>query len=249
MHRGWIKTFRAMEDWEWYTDANTFRVFMHILITCNHEKKRWRNKEIMPGQLVTSVSVLATQLRLSSKQIRTSLGKLKSTSEMAIKTTNKYTLISVQNWEKYQNGNNESGNQEDNQKAIKGQSKGNQRATTKECKNIRTNITHRPFDNDQPVEISKSSKVTCFSFDEFWDIYDKKLRRKRCEQLFAKIKETDRQIIKDKLPAYIASTPVLKYRRNPANWLNDESWHDEIYPANKRQTTKTATGEPYYGIM
>ena len=30
---GWIKLHRKITEWEWYSDANTFRVFMHLLLT------------------------------------------------------------------------------------------------------------------------------------------------------------------------------------------------------------------------
>jgi len=34
---GWIKIHRKIEARERYTDANTFRVFFHLLINANHK--------------------------------------------------------------------------------------------------------------------------------------------------------------------------------------------------------------------
>lgn len=50
---GWIKLHRKITEWEWYSDANTFRVFMHLLLTANYEDKRWRNIDVKRGQIIT----------------------------------------------------------------------------------------------------------------------------------------------------------------------------------------------------
>jgi len=99
---GWIKLHRKMLEWEWYNDSNTFRLFIHLLLLANHEKKRWRGIEINRGELVTGRKKLAKELMLSERKIRTSLMRLKSTNEIAIKTTNKYSIISICNYSTYQ---------------------------------------------------------------------------------------------------------------------------------------------------
>ena len=66
---GWIKLHRKITEWEWYSDANTFRVFMHLLLTANYEDKRWRNIDVKRGQIITGRMELAQTLRLSERQI------------------------------------------------------------------------------------------------------------------------------------------------------------------------------------
>ena len=102
MYNGWVKLHRRITDWEWYQDANTFRVFMHLMATANHETNKWQGVTIDKGQLITSPDKIATALKLSRQQVRTSLTKLKSTSEITIKTTNKYTVVTLCQWESYQ---------------------------------------------------------------------------------------------------------------------------------------------------
>ena len=99
---GWICLYRQILDWEWYSDANTFRLFIHLLLSANHEEKRWQGIVIKRGELVTSYGNLAETLKLSVQAIRTSINKLKSTSEITTKTTNKFSLVSIVNWELYQ---------------------------------------------------------------------------------------------------------------------------------------------------
>ena len=100
---GWIKLHRKITEWEWYSDANTFRVFMHLLLTANYEDKRWRNIDVKRGQIITGRMELAQTLRLSERQIRTALDKLKMSGVITIKTTNQYSLITVENYSCFQN--------------------------------------------------------------------------------------------------------------------------------------------------
>jgi len=102
MANGFIKLHRKLMQWEWYDDPNTLRVFLHILLNANHAVGKWRGVEIQPGQWVTGSESLGNALMLSRQQIRTSLSKLKSTSEITIKTTNKFSIITLLNWGKYQ---------------------------------------------------------------------------------------------------------------------------------------------------
>lgn len=105
MNKGWISLHRQFMKWEWYTDANTMRLFIHCLLKANHKGKNWRGVEIKRGTFVTSLDTLKSELGLSVQKIRTSLNKLKSTNEITIKTTNLNTLISIVCYDKYQDDN------------------------------------------------------------------------------------------------------------------------------------------------
>jgi hypothetical protein len=99
---GWIKLHRQIVDWEWYTDHNTFRVFIHLLLTANHKDKKYRGIELKAGSIVTSRDILAIATGLSVRQIRTALYKLKTTNELTIKTSSQGTIIEIVNYSKYQ---------------------------------------------------------------------------------------------------------------------------------------------------
>ena len=99
---GWIKLHRQILDWEWYTDQNTFRLFMHLLLSANHKSKSYKGIDLIPGSVVTSRDILSTSTGLSVRQVRTSLNKLKKTNEVAIETSSKGTVIQVVNYRKYQ---------------------------------------------------------------------------------------------------------------------------------------------------
>jgi len=99
---GYVKLYRQLIDWEWYQDPNTMRLFIHCLIKANYEEKKWKGATIEAGSFVTSSTILAEELHLSRAQIRRSIYNLQNTKEIAIKTTNKTTIITVLNWATYQ---------------------------------------------------------------------------------------------------------------------------------------------------
>lgn len=124
---GWIKIHRSLLDWEWYSDTNTTRLFLHLLLKANHKDKRWQGKVIKRGQLVTSTISLSKDTGLTRQQIRTSMDKLKLTSSITSKTTNKYTLLTIDKYDEFQKEEN-TDNQQDNQQP-------NQRTTIKQPTN------------------------------------------------------------------------------------------------------------------
>lgn len=100
--QGYIIIHRKILEWEWYDDANTMRVFFHILISVNHKPKNWRGLKIGRGQGVLTHEAIAKKLKLSVRNVRTSIMKLKSTGELTVKNYPKFGLYTVKNYMAYQ---------------------------------------------------------------------------------------------------------------------------------------------------
>lgn len=99
---GWIKLHRVFGEWEWYDVSNCVTVFIDLLIHANHEDGKYRGVNIPRGALTTSQVKIAERTGLTVRQVRTVLDKLSSTGELSVKTTNQFSMISINNWEKYQ---------------------------------------------------------------------------------------------------------------------------------------------------
>lgn len=67
-------------------------------------------------------------------------------------------------------------------------------------------------------------------FEKFWNLYGKKIDKTKCEKVFSRLSTHDIELIFKKLPAYIASTPKIEYRKNPLTWLHWRNWEDEQNP-------------------
>lgn len=125
MENGFIVLHRKIIKWEWYTDINVFKLFLHLLLRANHEDKYWRGILVKRGQLITSISHLSDETGLSPKQVRTALDKLKSTGEVVSKGQSRYTLVTIEKYSDYQDKKEKEGKQRANKRANKGQTKGN----------------------------------------------------------------------------------------------------------------------------
>ena len=102
MNNGWVKLHRSLLDWEWYGDTNVTRLFLHLLLKANHKDKSWQGNTVKAGQLITGRKVLSKETGLTEQQIRSSLDKLKSTNEITIESTSRYSMITVVAWDSYQ---------------------------------------------------------------------------------------------------------------------------------------------------
>ncbi len=219
---GWIKIHRRILEWEWYDDANTMRLFLHLLLTVNHKDKKWRGQVIKSGELITSIANLAEQTGLSIQQTRTALDKLKSTSQLTNKSTNKYSLISMSNWDSFQVNDKQDNKQITNEQ----QTNNKQITTTKECKK---------YKNSKKEDLS-------VNFEEFWKSYlpyeVSKGSKKEAKEKFINILKKgkiDYEQIKQGLIKYIEYCHFGKIKTKQVHrWLAKEGWDDE-YP--DQQTT------------
>ena len=138
---GYIKTFRKMLDWEWYKDIPVRILFEHCLLKANFKPKKWQGIIIEVGSFVTSFDNLAFETGLTVQQVRTALNKLKSTGEVTSKSTSRYSIITIKNWNDYQESNTQdnkqiTNNQQTNNKQITTTKESKERKECKESKNI-----------------------------------------------------------------------------------------------------------------
>ena len=111
---GFVKIHRKLLRWGWYQNNVVKGVFLHILLTANFEDIPWNGIIIKRGQLVTGTQKMADELGFSRQEVRTAIRKLVSTNEITTKVTNKFTIITVVNWEEYQSNSETSTNKSTN---------------------------------------------------------------------------------------------------------------------------------------
>ena len=68
----------------------------------NHKDGDWQGQTIKRGQLITGRKVLSVELKMSERSIRTAFEHLIKTEELTIKTTNRFTLVTLVNYDSYQ---------------------------------------------------------------------------------------------------------------------------------------------------
>lgn len=172
-----IKLNRKILKWRWYQDSNTFRVFVHLLLTANVTDRDFEQVTVKRGQLVTSVAHLSRDLKISVKSVRTALEHLKSTNEVAIQTTSKYSIITVNNYNEYQKVASTRAN-EGQATGKRGANEGQQYKNDKECKRM---IKNEREDTLAPLGRFKNVILTQNELDElkgkFPNDYEAKIER------------------------------------------------------------------------
>ena len=103
-------------------------------------------------------------------------------------------------------------------------------------------------EEEEEETIKKTNTV--FSFDEFWETYNKKTGRVDCERIYARLKDKDYAKIKETLPIYLERLKEKdkQYQKNPKTYLNGRYWEDEIYQEEAKTTEPTKPALPYEGF-
>lgn len=99
---GFIKLDRDIQKWKWYTKDKMLLLWIDILTSASYEDNYYDGRLIKKGQLVFGLHNLSKKLNMSVQSLRTCLNRLKSTGEITIESTNKYSIITVVKWDEYQ---------------------------------------------------------------------------------------------------------------------------------------------------
>jgi hypothetical protein len=143
MNRGYVKLWRKSVDAGWIKNHKLWAFWTYCLMKASHKpfKAIVGNQEVFlaAGQFVTGLRVISKETGLTIRETRTVLAFLVNAGNLTIKTTNKFSIITIVNWNTYQGGETENDTVNDKRK-------------TNDRQHTRT-IEHKKKD---PSEISSS---------------------------------------------------------------------------------------------
>lgn len=104
---GWIKLHRKMLDNPIIMkDAEYLAVWMYLLLNATHAEypALFKGKKIMlqPGQLITGRKSIAEELSVNESKVRRIMDAFENDQQIDRQRSNKNTLVSLKNWDKYQ---------------------------------------------------------------------------------------------------------------------------------------------------
>lgn len=172
---GFVKIYRQIIKWGWYRDVPVKVLFLHCLFMANYQQANWYGKTIERGSFITSIEELSQQTGLTVQNTRTALKKLISTGEITKKSTNKYTVITVVNYDKFQSvektATDKSTHTLTNEQQTANKQLTSKLTTTEEYKEIKKNKEYKEV---VEAELSYSNRENLFSQfpDMDWDAYD-----------------------------------------------------------------------------
>jgi len=212
---GWIKLHRSILEKGWIKKPEYVQLWVVLLLMASHENREyfWNGKtvKLKSGQLITGRKALSEKTGISQTTIERILKCFESEHQIGQQKTSTSRLISILNWSKHQQVGQQSGQQTDNGRTTDGQ----RTDTNKELKN---------GNNDKNLR-----KMV---FDQFWDLYDKKKGKEKCEKYWDKITEEEVNLMFIHIPLYKKAQPNKQFRKDPYSYLYNKSWNDEIIDRN-----------------
>lgn len=103
---GWIKLHRSILESAVFDDLEILKIWIWLLCSVSYSSKTFifngSTVSVSAGQVATGRKKIAAQTGMDEARVYRALNVLKKMGKIDIKSTNKYSIISMVNWEKYQ---------------------------------------------------------------------------------------------------------------------------------------------------
>lgn len=229
-----VKLDRSILDWEWFDDKNTVYVYLWLLLRAEWRETRYHGVEIKRGQVVTAYSEISEKCGITVRQARTILDRLKTTGKATIKTTSKFSIITMLEYDCNNESDSLNGNQTTSKRQTTRQPNDNPTLLIKENKNIR----------NQENALTRGDAGFDNSFEKFWSSYPKKIAKQQALKAWNKI-NPDEELTAEILASLEQQKRSVQWTKDngqyipyPATWLNGARWEDE----SEVQTEKHSIG-------
>lgn len=164
--KGYIKLHRIIEESSIFSDANLFKTFAWCLIRATYKARKVMigssEIELTAGQLVTGRKSASIALGISESLVRSHFKTLQKVGAVKLEATNKYTILTIVNWDKYQNDEPENETEKPENTPTKNQAESTKNATLDETKITeinQQNANETPAENQQNATNKKEKNI------------------------------------------------------------------------------------------
>jgi DnaD/phage-associated family protein len=171
---GWIKVHRKLLQSDIFQNEKLLKVFMYCLMKASHTEYKqlvgMKVVELKPGQFVFGRSKAASELNMSESTVWRYMKLLEKLDSIALKSNNKFSVVTVGKWGDYQSHDTEGEQQKNNKRTTKEQ----QMDTNKNLKNLKKSSSSGSNQNDvidfyhQNLQIGVSSSPYVYQQIEHW---------------------------------------------------------------------------------
>lgn len=243
---GYIKMHRAVRKSAFYKDSEYVHLWVHLLLSANHSVNRVKLKnsdkfvDLFPGQLLTSRDALAEQTAISASKVQRVLAAFESEQQIEQQTFTKYRVISIVNWGKYQQSEQQNEQQMNSKRTADEQQMNTNKNVKKEEEKTKT--FSASFDAEQPAEqefylTAKKRKLTgerLSTFNEFMDAFGDRRGKAQAADSWYDLKPFTRSLFAEIMAGakrYNEGRDKMKQEnRTPKmaqGWLTGRRWEDE----------------------
>jgi len=228
MDNGYIKLYRTLRDNPIMQKPEYLSVWIFLLLSANHRDidviLNNRKTTIKAGSFITSRPKICANTKVHRSTVERILEYLKNEQQIEQQTFSKYRIISICNWDKYQEG-----------EQVK-----EHQMSTKRAPNEHQMSTNKNDKNDKNKEkeniIKEKEKCVDKDFLAFYDAYPLKRDKPHTLRTWKKLNGSRPDI--SLLLAAIEKQKLWRERANPtdfrpewkhpATWLSKGCWEDEI---------------------
>ncbi|MBI9089889.1 MAG: hypothetical protein JEZ12_11790 [Desulfobacterium sp.] len=246
MDQGYIKLWRKSLDSGLMQNPNLWFFWCWCLLKASHKRHKqmvgMQVVELQPGQFIFGRKAASKDLGISERKIRTCVEKLKKLQNLTTKPTNRYSIISIVNWDTYQQTDCKSGQQSDQQVTSKRPASDHKQ----ECKNVRINkkpSSKSNFEGDgsEVYKTKKKRNLTgkrLISFLEFWEAFGYKSGKAEAADAWLDIPELTDALVdricnaaKNENQNRAQLKSQGKTPKMAQGWLTGRRWEDEACQA------------------
>ncbi|MCM1276021.1 MAG: hypothetical protein NC299_11780 [Lachnospiraceae bacterium] len=226
-----------LDEWAWYNDNTALLLYVRLRYEAKYKPCDVGDVHLERGQLMTSIREIAETNGVSIRHTRTALERLEKTHKIAIKSTSKYSIITLIDYD----CDSESDTQSDTLTT-------HQRHTERHTNDTLT--THQRHTNDTASLLTTNSKQADkqtnahargggvlsadlkSSFDRFWAAYPKKTSKQNALKAWQRLQPDEdlTNLILSSLERHKKTEQWTKdngqFIPYPASWLNGRRWED-----------------------
>jgi len=168
---GWVQLHRKLLENPVFKNPKLLQTFLYCLLKATHTEREQLVGDtivkLQPGQMATGRRALSQATGLTEQNIRTALDKLKKLGILTSKPTTKYSIISITNWDSYQQTNQQvtnnqpTSNQQTNhkQELLNNYNNGKKKDNTFVDSRAKPTDAQKVFQNWQTVMNHKKAKL------------------------------------------------------------------------------------------
>jgi len=223
MNQGYVKLWRKSMGGGWLTNPKLWTFWCWCLMKASHKEYDLmvgcQKVHLMPGDFIFGLNKASEELEMSVRSIRTVFDFLKKSKNATSKTTNKFSVVSIVNWDVYQS--NEIENDKQNDKPP---------------------TSHRQATDNKQTHKNVKNKTYTDEFLSFWSAYPKKIGKDAAWKAWNGRNE-DRPEIRFILDALNQQKSSEQWTRNhgqyipyPSKWLNQGWWANEVEIKKQQET-------------
>lgn len=208
-----------LSEFEWLSNPTICYFFLRLLLKANTKDGRWQGVDVKRGQLITGRKALSEELNLSEQQIRTCIDKLSKTGFINQQTTNKYTIITIceyDSWASFENAS-------------------NQQITNKQPANnhniLDTVVDIKVDTKKEKKENKEKDNISFADFEVCWKAYNRKGSKKKSLEQWQKLTDEERLRVLPHVKAYVGSRD-LQFQRDFERYLRDKTFEEVIIKGN-----------------